>query len=504
MAADTQYRLSCIETSEGVNGQRRAVIHAPADAPPGSLESLTRFLQEAGCRVMPGYTGERREHVLRIKDFATDAQLEKMLKVDFPMWEQARAAEEGRSPCPLVVPGTLVCQPASYSGELPDMGSLKEFAQENSTDMAALSYTIGNVGILYSAFNEPDGNGGKNWGKALAPVSYTMSSILLFILNRGQGKSIDEIYPELEQALVDQGMVNPDTLNDDSRAAIKGAAGHAINFMREHPWEVAGLVNMVGAGAHFASVAGKENKLEAIAALGTLTSLAIQTFVPEKGTEGILNFGDVFTRQDGKGLPGLFQSIERNLPIFKPFFDYGRKMIDWIREKPLRAAAGIQMISNIGYAVSAFSKKDEEGNRKVDKGLIATSAAYITGNLFQSLASKKQVAGFDDKVTQAARLIKQQYDLEPGEEAAIDGQITRLAAVLAGPSGARGQFNQYKRGIEERAHMLIDRDRAAHADTSTPHDIDILQGYLPFERHILKESPFLAPQGMGQTIQGVQ
>lgn len=480
------YDITDIRTGDGFDGKRVAVIAAPHDAKAGSLSSLTRFFHEQGFDAQLGYAGNSEQHVLRLDGLSSDAALQKMLTQDFSAWQQ-QAQVEPR----IRIPENTAFSPLQ-NAPAEQSKSFSQRIRENSTNYSALAYSAGNIGLVFSALYGQGKGEKRDYVKLGAPACYVMASALLYFLNkhRPEPRSMDEVWDSLSPDLLRDDYTPPPEEAEQNRKAGSKVIGHAWEFIQKHPWEVNGILNMMGAGTHMASSLMRGQRTEAMAALSTLTAMAITTFVPEKGKHG--KFAEKAFAPVSAGVTmGGMQSLESNHGVFQPFFDAGKKLSDWVQEKPLRAASYIQLAANTGYGVAAMNNKDATGNRKVDYGLLASSGTYIAGNGFQAIATKTKGPSFDDIVTKAADAISHQTDWQDRSPEELRPLLLRVAHSLSKQPEIGHSEKQLAAGMLER----LKRERAPASSEK-----QVVEGFIPTEKDALKRSPFISPHMVEATL----
>jgi len=488
--------IDTIHTGIGYDGLPTAIFVAPPDAEPGSMEALTRFFNEQGYIARPGYSGRDKHHVLRLRscescDELTPEKIEELIFDAYPQWEEnediSNKVYEHR------IDFSKAIQFESLEEfPKPRFGQIQEFIRENSTDMSALSYTVGNVGLVFSAlFGGKEGD--KQWSKLPVPLIYTTSSILLFLLNRHseEPRHVRDIVDEVHDTLKNRGDLDEDVSEAEAKQELTDVTQHVITFMKEHPWEVSSLLNMVGAGTHLGAALANKQKVEAVSALGSLTAMAVAAFVPEQGTRGLLHdqIQGVIKSPPVQQVFKTIRMLEEYLPFVKPIFDMGRQLFDRVLKKPLMAAAGIQLVSNVGYGASALTRRDEDGNLCPDLGLLTTSMAYGSGNIFQAFSSKGGGPGFDDITTEAAFYVTAQLDPKDQAEEEIIEQIQEKIQTIAKELSEVPEIvytpEALQRGIEQRMAFVQAKD--PHQDPEK-----YVAGFIPMEQEVVASSPFVS------------
>ncbi|MCH2548067.1 MAG: hypothetical protein MK052_10730, partial [Alphaproteobacteria bacterium] len=445
------YSITDIKTGNGFDGNRVAIIAATNDAKPGSLESLTRFFHEQGFNAQLGYTGNEKHHVLRLNGLKSDRNLERLLKKDFPAWQEGQNIDERGTACHITVPEDLKFKSMDTSPAKQARGFVNTL-KRNSTDISAAAYTAGNAGLIFSALYGKNKGENVEFLKLGAPACYTMASAFLYLLNkkRPEPRSVNDIWDDIAPQVLSEDFVPTKAEEKQLRKEGNAIVEHAWDFMKKHPWEVSGLMNMVGATAHSASSLMRGNYTEAMGALSTLTAMGITTFVPEKGMSNGRVHSDAYKSLNESLSINSVEAIDAHGPLVKPFFDAGHKILDWIHEKPLRAASFIQLAANSAYGAAALNKQDADGNRKTDWGLMVTSGTYITGNSFQALATKGKGPSFDDAVSIASNAICHQTDWREKDPEEMHRLVQRVAKGLSAQPEIGHSQKMLTAGIKER------------------------------------------------------
>lgn len=115
---------------------------------------------------------------------------------------------------------------------------------------------------------------------------------------------------------------------------------------------------------------------------------------------------------------------------------------------------------------------------------MVSSGTYITGNAFQSLASKNNGPSFDDMVSTAANAIANQTDWQKQDPKTLGDRVARVAKGLAAQPEIGHSQQILSAGILERL------ERQKYSDGAQPQLID---GFIATEKDALKSSPFISP-----------
>ncbi len=473
-----KYIIDKIKTGKGLAGSRVALIFAPADAPPGSLVTLTRFLnQQEHLRAVPGYHGPNQNHVLRVSGLKSDEYFIHLLHDVYPGWLEQRL-EETR----IYIDPEITTERIKEVDHFPHQPIARQFVKENANTLAGLGYMLGNVGLLYSAWRETKHmkphNKKHDWFKLYSSGAYICGSTILLAVGRESDNPRDvytimeELYPRLKQA------------DDEQREHVHSLVEKSVAYIRNHPWEISSAIFGSGALAHFTSAMkrspGAPNaKFEALSAFGTMTAMAIAALVPEKEGREVIDISEVFQRQEKDSMMHSVEQLQRSEPQPGHSASTLKKFTDWVQESPLAISAGIQAISNVGYLVAGIKRQPR------DPGLIGMSAGYLAGNAAQTQASKGRGPGFDDVVTAAANMMRSDPAVQHMSTKALEKRILKLADALSDENEIVHKKGRMAKAI---------RERLERAKIPREEENEILTGFIPSERRVLKDSPFVRPR----------
>lgn len=432
-----------------------AIIAAPPGCQPGEMASLTRYLNEQpGIRAIPGYHGLSREPVLRISGVPSASALLAQLGKPFADWQEQRDIKPA-------ITLAADCQIAPLEGVKNNEG-LGGYIAAHADRMAGFAYTAGNIGLLSSALHYQRGGnkaGFADWQKLYAASAYTVASgIILAFSGSGERQRAPE-------------QIVRDAWQQSSAKEPAHTGDSAIGFLQQYPWEVAAMLNMSGALGHLYSARSHMRMGEALAVIGTLTGMSIAALVPEKGGRAI------FGSKDGPdGMPeSLHESIDKigeAAPLLLPLTAMASAITEKIEENPLKISAGFLGAANVGYGVSALLRPQK------DMGLLASSAAYISGNILQSFARKQQGVSLDELATNAAQLLQSEVTEHHG--LAAQQELTRqLAQKMAGYREVVQSPHALERAIASRLAMA---------------DQWSMEYYSPAEQRIMAQNPFVEPE----------
>jgi hypothetical protein len=491
-----------IKTGKGVAGSRIALIYAPRNAAPGSLEGLTRFLNQQGMRALPGYHGLHKDHVLRISGFTDDSKLLKTLTEDFPRWQREEHDLHRPHEQQIAIAPNVQFESVEDKDFFPHLPPLCRFVKENSNGLTGLSYFAGDVGLLISGMEhgqrKPGTRYNKDWLKMSGSATFMLSSALLLLFGTKADNPRD-IYSMLE-----------DTYRplQDADAAQKRESRHLVDsfvgFIKRHPWEVSSIVNMAGAGALIGSGVRRGMKgnpkawAETAAATSTLVGVSMPAIIPERGGRSLVDFKDVFEREDGTTIVDSLEKAKEHYPTMAPVINAGFSLGNWIHDSPLKASAPFMAAGNAGFLVSSLlentGKKLKFGHPKnIDAGLAGAASMYFTGNFMQSISTKGKGPGFDDIVSAAAEFIEHDRTLDKSSRSALLERINTLSKELAEQPEVMHPQGRMARGIAERL-MRYDNKSEPKGRKSW------LDGFLPGEQQVLKNSPFISPSFVNRVL----
>ncbi len=379
-----------VQTGDGLVGSRIGVLFADGKMPAGSLKDLCTCLnQSETLRAVPAYHEPTNQHILRISGFRDDAVLQDALLKDWPEWQRVHGKES------VVTIDINAFEKDTLDNEVTQTSSaLQGFVQEHITSLASIAYIAGNMGILHSAWNtKPD------MLKTYTAIAYNTASVFLLATASHADKARD---PEL---VVKKAY---DELSASDEKNLADISSKALRFLRNHPWEVCSAMNASGALVHVGSAAHRGQVFEGLAAFGTFVASSLTAFVPEKVARSV--DAEMPSDIEGAGTRSTAQGM--------------RRLRAWIEENPLLLSAGIMSVANILYGVAAVRADP------IDKGLLTSSLAYLTGNFLQSQASRQQQIDGDDVIRVASSLLRAELEDQNLPPELIEKRIVDFADAL--------------------------------------------------------------------------
>jgi hypothetical protein len=477
--------IDTIKTTTAITGSRVGVIYAPEEANPGSLESLTRFLNEHDIAAIPGYTGKDHQHVLRISNFKDDKYLYQLLMHEFPKWEKTQFIETKILEEHILFPASLQLEPL-LDNTIPVGAPIENFMRNNSQFMAGLSYILGALLMTTSAIKPFSPTQKNDWYRFTTGIGYVLSStVLLKTSNNSENKrSIREIIREIEPELIRDGILSDEsTVRNKQTIELEGASNYISDIMDRYPWEISSILNAISASALIASSKNRGIVELTASAIGLL-SLLITALVPQKGGRQLIDIPALFTRPDGTSiLDGKFDN-----PVINNVSESISPIINWIRENPVSASAKMVLFTNLmHFGSSLFKHHGTGGLGKKDYYLTGYATTAIVGNLLQTFSSKATGPGYDDVMSVAAEYMKKHPELVDDSDHLMNQKIDIFGEKLTQQPEIVQDKKQIIRGIQERfarhePELEINRPR------------DYLSGFLPTEKRILAQSPFVSPR----------
>ncbi len=476
--------ITKVKTGNGLAGSRVGLIFAPPNASPGSMIALTQFFNaHEDMRAIPGYHGPNKNHVLRISGVQDDDHFLHLLREEFPRWKAEHAAELPD----IDVADDLEVEEINEVDHFPHHGVIRKFVKENANSLAGMAYLAASTGLLFSAWRKPKHMSidvDRDWFKVVAAGSTMMGSMILIAMGHGADNPKDvysimeDLYPELKE------------VDEEKRDHLHNMAERTLSFLQNHPWEISSAVYAVGAGTHLFSAIKRAKSgnttFEALSALGTLTAMAIAIVVPEKEGRELVDVSNIFARAEQEhSMLDTVDTIQENEPKDGQFIKSVERFKNWAQNSPLAMSAMIQGVANVGYGISAFKRKP------FDPGLLTLSAGYLAGNLAQTQATKGRGPGFDDVVTAAASVIYSDPSLKNVPEDVLQKKITLFADALTEKNEIVHNKRNLARGI---------RERLKRYDLPKNVENKILTGFISSEKKVLKQSPFVSPRYVEETI----
>jgi hypothetical protein len=458
-----------LQTGKGYADAPMAVLHAPEGASPGSLAALTWFLLEKHVRCLPGYTGTQQAPVLRLSSYGDDAALVRLLKEEFPRWQEAQGipAEQRVEVAPDLQP-----TPLDTSATKQQRAKMEGFFARHSNFIPAACYFVGDAGVLFSAFRD------RKPLKMATAVAYTSGVINMLVF----GGKADT--PRTAQEMMKT--IDPLFRDGAGAEAASQMSHHTFAFMQRYPWEVSGVLNMLGGGTQTLAAIGRlfsstnasrnvmKQYLEIFAGSAMMAGQAVQTFVPEKGTDAFLNLGESLeARRQSLAVLDYHQLAQEVVKYARG--DY-HTWSEWVKEKPMRVTGGVNLSSNLALGAAGLAESARSG--KYDRGNIVASLSYMTGNVLQAKTSKVKGPSFDDIVTAAADRLQ----AEPSSTEPMAKRIRRVSHGLVGMPESRTAPEKLEAAIRQRLEEK--GSLASH--------------FIGAEAQVLRRSPFLSPQLLHQ------
>lgn len=473
--------ITKIKTGRGLGGSRIGLIFAPPYAPPGSMTALTEFLNEQpGIRARPGYHGPNENPVLRISGLSDDRTFLRLLQQQFPEWQNEQADESVRR---LKVADDIICEPLDEVDHFPHQPYFARMVKENANTLSALAYSAGSVALLLAGWRQQKGSAlsGKpaashDWPRVYSSASYFTAAAILGAMSqitdnpRDVYSIMESVYPPLIKQTAGE------------KALAEEKSGAVLQFVRNHPWEISMLLNASGAGAHAFSAARRHRQLggrriEMVSALATLTACALSAVIPEKGGRSMVPIHDWVAGEDGKGVSEQLEDFALKHPFAQGFVNRANAVIDWVQDNPLKLAAGVSAVANVGYFAA--------GIRNPNVALSVMGSSFLLGNYAQSQATKGRGPGFDDVVTAAAAIM----EADPNLKGASSSEIYARARQLAGKLVDQREIVHNKDRLIKGTIARLKRD-GLHNELK---NADSLEEFLTSEKRLLAKNPFADP-----------
>lgn len=415
-------------------------------------------------RCLPGYTGTEQASVLRLSGYGDDATLIRLLTQEFPRWQEAHAipTEQRVNIAPDLRP-----TPLDTSNMAQSRAKGEGFFARHSNFIPAACYFVGDAGVLFSAFKD------RKPLKMITAVSYTAGVLNMLVF----GAKADS--PRTAQEMIKT--IDPLFRDGVGAEAARQVSGHTFAFMQRYPWEVSGLLNMLGGGTQMLAAVGRlfssqeasrnvmKQYLEIFAGSAMMAGQAVQTFVPEKGNDTFLHLSE--SLQARRASLHALSDDELAQELVRQTQGEYRTWSEWVKEKSMRLTGAINLSSNLALGAAGLAESARTG--KHDRGNIVASLSYMTGNVLQAKTSKVKGPSFDDIVTAAAERLQ----AEPSSTEPMAKRIRRVSHGLVGMAESRAAPEKLEAAIRQR---LEEGGLASH--------------FIGAEAHVLRRSPFLSPQ----------
>jgi len=198
----------------------------------------------------------------------------------------------------------------------------------------------------------------------------------------------------------------------------------------------------------------------------------------------MLPIGEWLQDQEGRGPLEQLEEFAEQHPNARGIVSKMVDWMDWVQENPLKLSSYVSGAANLGYIAAGIQQKNP--------ALAGMSVAYLSGNYTQSQATKGRGDGFDSVVSAAARIIAHDPNYQDVSPVELEQRIGRLAEKLAQQREIVHPEDRLRRGIRARL--------AREALSGELQGDDLLTGYLPTEKHLLKRSPFVLPNHVQRVV----
>jgi hypothetical protein len=455
-----------LKTGKGYGGAPMAVLHAPAEASPGSLASITRFFLDHDLRCLPGYSGSEQSPVLRLSGYGSDEALLQMLREKFPRWQESQGIPVQER---IAIALDFTAVPIDRSVIDHRETALGRFMGRHSNLLPALCYLLGDAGMFIAGKGEQ--TGGPDHLKMAAAVAYTtaMVNLIAFGGKADNAKTAVEIMQKIDPAF----------RGDDAADTAHSVAQKTFGFLTRHPWEVSGLITLAGSSAYLLSsilrLAKGDPKASAeiFASIASIAGVSVQVFVPEKGTDSFARFGDTVEKQRQRITPLTSAALQKTFSetVQGPFDQF----TSWVSEKPMKLTAALSAACTLGMGASGIIAGAK--GSKLDKGMLAASGFYLAGNALQALTTKVKGPSFDDIVTAAADKLAVS---RPGSGGVQSRDIQRVSEALVRLPEVRSSPAALDAAIRQRMEK-------------GPTGGSFVERYIGMEADALRRSPFVVP-----------
>jgi len=477
--------ITSIQTGTAIGDKRRAILRVDdAQAKPGMLGDLTRFMRDKGLYATPGYDGG---HVLRIRELVSDRHLNDLLTKDFPEWLKAH-------PDSKLTGKTLVNTPLSFipldRDETQHLDAKRGIHTYATPLVGALSF------VSASALLATDiGHYRRQKPYRVPAVKAAISSVSSgFFLSAsalltwlGWSAARAPSVAELMRSLEPQLNQNPETLPPPQNGFIQ----QGMNAMFNNPWGVSTLVNAGGVIIRAVGHSIPEtiisrnpitlkdkkrygvNRLELLAIGTSLTSLGFIGSARPDTPSGVLGIASYErARQESDPLAWRY----RNFSPFDPANDQGAS-----GHLNMKMAGFLGMVSNIGFGakglldvVAGYRANDEYAKHaRKSWPLLLLVPFNVAADYLTTLAKPRQSYAIDEMASEAAAYIAKKLDTKTASPETVTRQTYVLSELLARHPrvtqtghqlreaiGARLQFDHgYKmptrgEGLEEYEHLM--------------------------------------------------
>jgi hypothetical protein len=362
------------------NGWQMAVLHAPENAGPGSLADLSRFLQDKGLFIVPGFAGWPGRWVLRVAEFENPEYLTKLLKEEFPLWQASQPdAQAIRISQDLEITELLPPEP-EVSGQ-GWVDNLRRRFGHKTGPMAGAAYNTGNVLMLVSALTQrgPDGEHRIDVPRIASALLFILSSSV--VMAHGGQPDCPESLSDIVGKVVAQ--VPDDTVRAEfeaKRPVLEKWLEPVLHAAENNPWEVKAIMETLAGAGMVASGIRSGSALTAASAMVGMASLGVQ-MLPPRYRQPLIDLHWFKDAADRAGFGGWLTETKEKPGFLGGVLRVAREGFHWLQDNTLMVSGILAAASSIGYAISGlFNKRD--------RGISAGGLAVLAGNILQTFSTQ--------------------------------------------------------------------------------------------------------------------
>lgn len=383
-------QLHIVKTADTTPAAR---LPAPIGAPRGSLSPLTQFLQEQGLKVKVDYLSAKKQHILHITGFTSEAALLNLLQEKFILWYKVkRDIGEMQNAPPIAIAPSIECTPLTLETthtpkDTDHTDVTAQSLRHQIGRLTGLLYGLGNASLMESGLRFPDEEGGThvNLPRTLSSTIYLTNSLILTLFahqpadDASLGDIVDEVMEQLPAIVKTRAF-------DGDNTAIRTYVEKAVYLIKHHPWEVNALVSMAGSLPLLADTFRNKQWAAALGATLSFSSAVVQ-FMPSSGRTGIINTAQIEDKiaesAPARAIAALAPEWLTQHELFGALQGMASRFVGWVREHKYKISGALGLSAYAGYFMSGT-----QGEQK-DSGLTRASIFYMLGSGAQALALEK-------------------------------------------------------------------------------------------------------------------
>lgn len=367
-----------------------ATIYEPDFIKQHQLAAISRFLESKNCHLQLDFGETYNEEVLRVSMYPGDATLKQWLTEEFPEW-QKNNRRDGEAFIAIAPNAWQEHMPRQHETIRPTnpVDRFRLNHGHHTGPAAGVAFNITNWAMLASAFSS--GVEGIDASRVVSALAYILSSTIVMAYS-GQPVTSRPLTDLVQEAIKTVEDPTLRTALESNRHRLGPMLERLEYTMRNHPWEVKGIVDFLAGASMTYGALNSGNTLTAASAMIGIASTAA-SMIPARHRDSLLDpqwvrdigvksgFND-FINQQREAKPWVASAIETL-----------RHGWHWLQENNLFISGALGAVSSVGYMISGlFGRKDH----KPDAGLFVSGLSALAGNFLKALSIQKPTYNIND------------------------------------------------------------------------------------------------------------